>query len=105
MPDVLILLCPFCSGEAELKEYTDHWGSGEYANSTQFRQVICKSCKASAPAIRQKHFIELSDYSVEDFRNNPSLRAKVDDEYDAYKKTVGEEAIEAWNKRTGAQDA
>lgn len=95
--------CPFCSGCGILETETVRSGYGEYENSDLYHVVKCASCRASGRRYHQQHLISFTSYTVGDFRNNPLLRAKVEDEYEAYCKQTKQLAIKAWNAR--AQDS
>ena len=43
---------------------------------------------------------EFTKYTTAEFRANPILRARVEEEYDQYVETIKLNAIEAWNQRT-----
>jgi hypothetical protein len=96
------LCCPFCGGEAELREENGRHGYGEYERTLVFHVVRCRKCNSHGTRYEQKPLIEFTNYTVSDFRNNPILRAKVENDYDAYKVQTKEMAISAWNRRTDA---
>lgn len=91
--------CPFCDGEAVLIDEPVRSGYGEYEQTHTHRYVTCAKCHARGPAFVIKHLVEMTTHTVSDFRYNPVLRAKVENEYDAYVKQTAELAVEAWNRR------
>ncbi len=94
-----LLFCPFCSGEPELIERQERSGYGEYERTLTFHVVRCKKCKAKATEYEQKALIDFTRHTVQDFRNNPVLRAKVEDDYAAYIQQTKKLAVSAWNTR------
>ena len=46
-----------------------------------------------------------SKYTVRDFRENPILRAKVEDDYDAYCEQSEQLAVDGWNCRAAIAKA
>lgn len=92
--------CPFCGGDAEHQRDRVRSGYGEYESEENYHAVKCKKCGASSKRVHQKHLIEFTKYTVRDFRENPILRAKVEDDYDAYCQQSEQLAVEAWNCRT-----
>lgn len=91
--------CPFCGGEAELKKEHITVGDGSYRQYQDYHKVQCNTCLAQAERIRQQPLCNMTEHTVQDFRNNPALRAKVEDEYEEYCNKVRLKAVEAWNKR------
>jgi hypothetical protein len=97
--------CPFCGGEAEQIETVLYFGSGDYANSEEKQLCKCKACGTEGKMFHQKYLSEFTNYSVEDFRNNPLLRAKVEEEYESYVNSIKQQAITFWNKRTDTKES
>lgn len=93
--------CPFCGSPAEFLEETTRCGYGEYERHETFYSVACTSCKASGRRYHRKTIRDFTRYTVADFRNNPILRAKVEDEHEAYSEQTKQLAIDAWNHRAG----
>lgn len=91
--------CAFCGGSGILEAETVSAGYGEYQHSDLYHVVKCAYCKASGRRYHQQHLINFTTYTVADFRNNPMLRAKVEDEYEAYCEQTKQLAIESWNRR------
>lgn len=91
--------CPFCGGEAEYQKDSVRSGYGEYESHETYHAIKCKKCGSSSKRIHQKHLIDFTKYTVRDFRENPILRAKVEDDYDAYCEQSKQLAIDAWNCR------
>lgn len=90
--------CPFCSGEAMIKEERWHNPDVGYPDNQWF-VGICVNCRATGQKITYKPFNQFSDYSVQDFRENNALRAKYEDRYDEYLENKKQEAMRVWNKR------
>ena len=85
-----ILPCPFCaSHNAEI--YEEH--------STHLIYVGCGTCGSSGKRFRYNPLINFTNYTLNDFRNNPILRAQVEEEYFEYRKGVELDAVKAWNIR------
>ena len=97
--------CPFCGGNAELDKDMVRSGYGEYEIRETYHSVKCKKCNASSKRIHQKHLIDFTKYTVRDFRENPILRAKVEDDYKAYCEQSKQLALEAWNFRAAIAKA
>ena len=98
-PSQVLEPCPFCGGDAELQQDLERSGYDEYERQERYYVVRCKKCDASSKRFHQKHLIDFTKYTVKDFRENPILRAKVEDDYDAYCKQSNRLAIDAWNCR------
>lgn len=94
-----LLSCPFCAGEGELIEKRERHGYGEYERNIIFHVVECKKCHSHGRRYEQKALIDFTSHTVQDFRNNPVLRAKVEDEYNLYITQIKELAVSSWNKR------
>jgi len=94
-----LLCCPHCNGNAELKSKNERVGYDEYMRYIDLFYVACSECGARTADFRKKTFAETTEYTVQDFRENPALRAKVEDEYTIYCKQLEQETISAWNKR------
>jgi hypothetical protein len=99
-----LLNCPFCGGEAEYATENVRSGYGEYESIEKYHVVQCKACHSNGRRYHQKHLVQLTSHTVADFRNNPLLRAKVEDEYDAYCQQTKQLSIDAWNNRFFAID-
>lgn len=91
--------CPFCGGKAEQHQGLVRSGYGEYERTDTYHSVKCKECGASSKRFDQKHLADFTKYTVHDFRGNPILRAKVEDEYDAYCELLKQISVNAWNRR------
>ena len=76
-----LLCCPHCNGNAELKSKNERVGYDEYMRYIDSFYVACSECGARTADFRKKTFAETTEYTVQDFRENPALRAKVEDEY------------------------
>ena len=85
-----ILPCPFCaSRNTEIHE--DHRDNVVY--------VKCGSCGSSGKRFYYKPLVSFTYYTIDDFRNNPILRAQVEEEYFEYRKGIELDAVKAWNIR------
>ena len=104
MTDKDIPSCPFCGGEASLKTKEERAGYDDYMRHDAFLYVSCLKCGAQSADFRIKPLCETTPYKVQDFRNNPALRARVEDEYDVYLEQLEQEVIRAWSKRTPLTD-
>ncbi len=97
--------CPFCGGDAEYQKENVRSGYGDYERSETYHTVRCKKCGSSSKRVHQKHLIDFTKYTVRDFRENPILRAKIEDDHDAYCEQSKQLAIDAWNLRTAIKEA
>jgi hypothetical protein len=95
--------CPFCGGDAEYRKENVRSGYGEYEYNETYHTIRCKKCGSSSKRVHQKHLIDFTKYTVRDFRENPILRAKVEDDYDAYCEQSKQLAVDAWNLRTAIE--
>ena len=100
----VLLCCAHCGGQAELKSKAERVGYAEYMSYADSFYVACSDCGARTADFRKKALAKTTDYTVQDFRENPALRAKVEDEYTVYCKQLEKEAISAWNKRAALND-
>lgn len=94
-----LLRCPHCNGVAELKSKDERVGYGGYMRYIDYFYVACSGCGARTADFRKKSLAEFTVYTVQDFRDNPTLRAKVEDEYTIYCWQLEQETIDAWNRR------
>ena len=103
--DLALEACPFCGGEAEYQKENVRSGYGEYERDETYHTIRCKKCGSSSKRVHQKHLIDFTKYTVSDFRQNPILRAKVEDDYDAYCEQSKQLAVGAWNCRAAIAKA
>lgn len=96
--------CPFCRAKGELKEENTRVGYGDYESNVSCFVVECLGCGAKAQWFAIKTLCDFTTHTVEDFRNNPILRAEVEDQYETYLKELKEKAIMAWEKRNGGNE-
>lgn len=89
--------CPFCGADGSAAENEEFETCREH--EAPYVVVICDKCGARAASVWTKHFRDFSEYDVDDFRRNPSLRAAEDDRYDNYIVIQKNLAIESWNRR------
>ena len=94
-----LLCCPFCGGDAELVICRNRTGYGEYERTETYHAVKCKKCGSTGKQYHEKALIDFTKYTVLDFRSNPILRAKVEDDYEAYQQQTKELAVAAWQRR------
>jgi hypothetical protein len=91
--------CPFCGGEPKHEIEQVRIGYSEYEHVENYHVVKCANCSSNGPRCHQKHLAEFTAYTVADFRNNPILRAKVEEDYENYCREIKRHAISAWNRR------
>ena len=91
--------CPFCGGRAHLITESDRIGYDTYERTIDAVRITCVDCRSSGTEIIKKTLADFTSYTVQDFRQNPILRAKVEDEYEEYVKELNNQAIKAWNTR------
>ena len=90
--------CPFCNGNAELKQ--DNWDNPNAGYGGQYGYaVFCKACGSKSATEYYKCFSHFSKYSVEDFRKSTLLRAQEDEKYQAYVDEHKYKASKKWNVR------
>ena len=91
--------CPFCGGNAECK-VADNNGSldGYYSGFPAFR-VECTKCGSSGELVAYTWFRDSFKEGVIEYRRNPSLRAKREDEYEDMQRKNMAKSIEKWNSR------
>ncbi len=92
-----LLNCPHCNGEAAFK--TIRTSGNEYSCGATYRCAECTKCGARTKDYRKKGFNEMSQYTVQDFRENNSLRPEVEEIHRKYKEQLKVEIAAAWNKR------
>ncbi len=91
--------CPFCGGKPELIQHGERFGYGSYEQTRKYWIVKCKNCTSSGKGYEQKPLCDYTNHTVDEFRDNPILRAKVEDDYDAYIEQTKHMAMSAWNQR------
>jgi len=91
--------CPFCGGEAEFIEIIERVDRG-FMSLDYYYFVKCKVCGARGTRIYKKPLCDFTKHTVADFRENPALRARVEDEYEVFVESLKNQAVEAWEKRT-----
>ena len=96
-----LLPCPFCGQQAA--QAVDHMrcGHGEYESFETYLLVRCTKCFSGGRSYHQARMVQFTPYTVSDLRGNPALRAKAEDDYEAYCQQRRRLAVEAWNKRAG----
>jgi len=89
--------CPFCDGQPHLSTYTfpERWSDRTY----QGTMVSCQDCGAKGPQFHKEYLVDVTKYTVQDFRNDPILRGKEEEKYENYCKDVDKKATAGWNKR------
>lgn len=96
-----LLLCPFCASPVLLKtERWDNPNGSEYGSGNTV-YVECR-CGARGPSFELPHMSGFTKHTVQEFRDNPSLRAAEEERYSLHTASVERKAIEAWNCRTAA---
>ncbi len=88
-----LLNCPHCNGKARFKESSSRSVNFDYI------YVECSDCEASTRHYHDKTFIQMSQYTVQDFRENNSLRPEAEEIHRKYKEQLKVEIAAAWNKR------
>jgi Lar family restriction alleviation protein len=93
--------CPFCGNkDVELRFRTIHLNSDLF--DMDYYYVECHNCYGTGPWIYRKYFAEWDKdgHTVQEMRKDTLLRAKLEAEYDEYEKSIKQQAIDAWNKRS-----
>lgn len=90
--------CPFCGGDAEIITHNDN-RTNEYFKSQDFLIGQCCQCGARSAKVHKKFLRDFTEHTVQDFRENPALRARVEEKYEVYEAEKMREATEAWNTR------
>jgi ribosomal protein L37E len=91
--------CPFCGGKASHEEDYDKGSGDGYVLPFNRHCVRCKQCGAQSYAIRQKPLCEFSNHTVSDYRGNPILQARIQDEYEKYIEMLKQDVTKLWNQR------
>ena len=94
-----LLPCPFCGGAALLTVDRRRVGYEEYERQEVHHFVTCGSCGAKGPERHQEALAMRTRHTAADFRADPALRARVEDEYDAYVVDLLREVKNAWHRR------
>ena len=95
----VILPCPFCNREASLKSRTESVGYDDHMRFVELLYVECFGCGSRTKDFRIKGFDEMSEYTVQDFRDDPTLRSKVQKNHTIYLEQLKQEVVCAWNMR------
>jgi hypothetical protein len=94
-----LLRCPHCNGQARLKSKSERVGYEEYTSYVDSIYVVCEGCGARTADFTKTSLAGFTDYTVQDFRNNPILRATVENDYKSYCNDLMQKAIDTWNMR------
>ena len=90
--------CPFCKGEPEFLDV--HRYLNEHLGTCTFITMACSSCGAQLKEVNKPFFMECSNHTVQDFRENPALRKDVDIVLAARITDVKSNLLVHWNKQT-----
>mgnify|MGYP006977568710 CR=1 FL=1 len=74
-------------------------GYGDYERMVYSIIVECSGCHAKAADLIIMPLCDFTNYTVSDFRNNPILRARIEDSYAKYITDLEESVIALWNRR------
>lgn len=88
--------CPFCGGEAKFVDALRHWAGNE---TSRYFSVVCTNCGAQPQQQFPHTFATKFNHSVQEYRDNPALRARCEDEYDVYIEEIKKITIHWWNRR------
>jgi len=91
--------CPFCRGDSVLNEETLRQGYDEYMTTQKYCFVECCSCGARSRAMKKPCLSDFTNYTVQDFRDNPILRVKEEENHELLIKSIEADTISYWNKR------
>ena len=91
--------CPFCGSKAQIETRSERHGYGEYETIVNYMYAVCDGCQAESQKIVVKPLCDFTNYRVADFRNNPILRAKVEDEYQEFCDKIKKQVCYQWNTR------
>tara|TARA_R110000782_G_scaffold269643_1_gene368132 strand:- start:215 stop:526 length:312 start_codon:yes stop_codon:yes gene_type:complete len=91
--------CPFCGGVAALNSENRRVGYDEYESNVTLYFASCTKCGARTKTTQKPHLCDFTAHTVQDFRNNPLLRASVEDEFDAYLERIKSIPVNDWNNR------
>jgi len=94
---MILKRCPFCDGSPELS--TLNTGTVYSTQTCQEMLVRCQDCGAKGPQFHKQYLAEWTNYTVQDFRNNPILMIKEEEKYNEYCKSIDTLAVSGWNKR------
>ena len=93
--------CPFCGGDAESFKYIES-GGGEYSSSQSMFRIRCKECWGCMTK-RATAFCDVSKYTVQDFRDDPTLRPIVTKQHEAILAKEQQDLADLWNTRVEVQ--
>ena len=88
--------CPFCKGEPEYREVQHNPNPHLYFSTLT---IQCGECKASIQPEVMPVFKDCSNYSVQDFRDDPSLRPKVNIVLKQRIADLESNLLVTWNRR------
>jgi hypothetical protein len=91
--------CPFCGGNAAVDNISHDVGEGSYMRTLEYVRVKCGVCEATSKDLRKKPFCDITECTVQDFRDNPHLRDVETVKYTEYCYEMEALAIAEWNKR------
>jgi C4-type Zn-finger protein len=97
--DQAILPCPFCNREASLETKSERLGYDDFNRFVELLYVECSDCGSRTKDFRVKQLTEMSKYTVQDFRDDPTLRPKVQKDHAIYLEQLVQEVTRAWNRR------
>jgi hypothetical protein len=97
--------CPFCGGEAKLEHDTSYGYSdpdGYRIGEKNTVYVKCINCGAMSCETDVKWLKDFAPHTVDQYRKDPILRAKTEEEYEKYKAEIDASAVSDWNSRADA---
>lgn len=95
--------CPFCGGDAERTEWRERGAyDGHYSPQT-FIRIRCTVCGAKSGDGVKQNMIDITEYKVEDFRNNPALRAAEEDRLAVVVRDSSKAVDDLWNARIAVE--
>jgi len=96
---IILKPCPFCGAKAVHDITLDRGSSDGYVLSSDSHCIICVKCHAQSAKLRQAPLCEFAPHTVAQYRANPILRARVEDEYEQYIEKLRRDVAQLWNTR------
>ena len=91
--------CPFCKGEPEYHQVLEYGAPTSYVFSTDYITIRCTACHSQLERVTLPVFKDCSNYTVQDFRDDPSLRPEIDKILGQRIADTKSNLLVKWNKR------
>lgn len=91
--------CPFCDGEPEYYKECSFGSPRAMYISRDYITIRCSKCHSQLESVTMPDFADCSNYRVEDFRRDPTLRPKVNKIHAQRVADTKSNLLVKWNKR------